>query len=274
MIICNQCGSSVENNLSYCTECGAETAAIVNSGDSASQADASVVAPTAPATSEHRFKRVGETGPMPQQRRSPTFALAFVGTTAVLALIGVIALMIFKGDATESSASQVSSSSATNSAVRDVPDATTRQAPDPQLVSPDTGARNRGGRSSGTLSESVVDEIKQTLHAWANAVNNHDLSEHMRYFANTLDVYHRARNVSSAKIRSDLEPSYLRYPVMRMSLSNIEIALDPSQQSAVVVLDKSWRFESPARTWANSVQQKIWLKKEGGIWLLTGIKDL
>src|SRR5262249_29827489 len=119
------------------------------------------------------------------------------------------------------------------------------------------------------------DEVAQTLNAWVEALRGHDLDAHMSYFADTLDIYHHKRNISINTVRADLNRAFSHYSKLNMQMSNVQIGIDSTGESAVVNLQKSWNFTNYADTknFSGSVQQTIWLRKFGNRWLVTGLKD-
>lgn len=119
----------------------------------------------------------------------------------------------------------------------------------------------------------IAGQVTGVLLAWAAATSARDIDTHMSYYADSLDTYYNARNVSASKVRSDRERAFSTYSSMKVKLDNIKVTPDASGQSATVTLDKTWTFEGDKYS-DGSVQQQITLTKTGGRWRITGEKDL
>jgi hypothetical protein len=116
-------------------------------------------------------------------------------------------------------------------------------------------------------------QVTDTLNAWAAASMAHDINRHMSYYADTLDQYYSSSNVSSSRVRADRERAYAIYSTIDIRLSNIGVTVDGPGERATATFDKTWDFGGSKYS-SGSVQQRIWLAKIGGRWLITGEKDL
>jgi ketosteroid isomerase-like protein len=119
----------------------------------------------------------------------------------------------------------------------------------------------------------VAGQVTSTLNGWASATTARDLDAHMNYYADTLDTYYNARNISSSKVRTDRARAFNIYSSMDVQLSNIRVTPDPSGQRATATFDKTWTFDGDKYS-NGSVQQLVILTKQGGRWRITGEKDL
>jgi ketosteroid isomerase-like protein len=119
----------------------------------------------------------------------------------------------------------------------------------------------------------IREQVTAALNGWAAASMARDIDRHMSYYADTLDVYYSANNVSAARVRSDRERAYAVYSTINIELSKINVTVDQSGERATATFDKTWNFEGSKYS-SGSVQQKIWLAKMGGRWRITGEKDL
>lgn len=120
----------------------------------------------------------------------------------------------------------------------------------------------------------VREQVTKVLNGWASASREHDLDKHLSYYADTLDTYYNATNVSASRVRSDRARAYKLYTTLDVELSNLKITPDPSGDTATATFDKTWTFEGSEKYSSGSVHQKIWLTKSGGRWRITGEKDL
>jgi ketosteroid isomerase-like protein len=119
----------------------------------------------------------------------------------------------------------------------------------------------------------VAGQVTSTLNGWASATTARDIDAHMNYYAETLDTYYNAKNISSARVRTDRARAFNTYSSMDVQLSNIRVTPDPTGQRATVTFDKTWTFDGDKHS-NGSVQQLVTLSKQGGRWRITGEKDL
>jgi ketosteroid isomerase-like protein len=198
--------------------------------------------------------------------------LTIIATLILIALGGVGAWFLFKGD---------KSAGPTKTELNQNQD----QGPQPPVVngnlnksaSPDPGA-SPAATATPTAPQvdvaAVREQVTSALNGWTSASRAHDLDGHMAYYADTLDTYYNASNVSSSRVRSDRSRAYALYSTLDIELSNVKVTAEPSGDSATAVFDKTWTFEGSEKYSSGSVHQKIWLKKLGGRWRITGEKDL
>lgn len=125
-----------------------------------------------------------------------------------------------------------------------------------------------GERGTGVYKE----EILATLNGWAEALRNHDLDAHMRYYADRLDFYYKRGETGADFVRADRERAFTRFSRLDVRLSGITITTDPSGERAFISLDKSWRFEGE-KPFSGSVRQLMWLAKMKEGWRIIGEKD-
>ena len=170
-----------------------------------------------------------------------------------------------KGTLTGENRNDTASSSSANSSGRANSNANTSQAatpaPSPTATLPPVELA------------AIRDEVTATLNGWAAASMAHDIEKHMSYYADTLDAYYTSTNVSASRVRADRERAYETYSTIDIRLSNIKVAADAKGEHATATFDKTWNFEGSKYS-SGSVQQRIWLVKTGGRWLITGEKDL
>ncbi len=119
----------------------------------------------------------------------------------------------------------------------------------------------------------IQEQVTATLNRWAAASMARDLDAHMSYYADTLDVYYSKSGVSASQVRADRARAYEVYSTLDIRLTNLKVAVERSGERASATFDKTWNFEGSKYS-SGSVQQKIWLAKRDGRWLITGEKDL
>jgi len=204
--------------------------------------------------------------PRANNSRTLMIVLAIAIVALVTAGLGIWLNFLKKTDSSDVNGKQISketpgsSSSATTNSTPN----TTPKKSSPQINPP-----------IQTNIPAAKDEVAQTLNDWTDALRAHDLNAHMNYFADTLEIYHNRRNVSVNTVRADLNRAFSRYAKLNMQLSNVNISIDSTGESAFVNLQKNWNFENYAETknFSGSVQQTLWLRKFGNRWLITGMKD-
>jgi ketosteroid isomerase-like protein len=256
MIICNQCGSGVEEGMRFCVECGHEVAATAPLPRHA--------APTVPMTATE-VRRV-DASPVghsdnPANRKSIMIGLA-VGGALFFLLVGGIATRFLFDRTNRTEMVTKSSVIAEPTTPLSTPQPVNRLPPKP------TPARNIDLNHS-----TLRDEAVTVLNNWAAAVRAHDLEQHLSYYADTLDVYYRKQNVSINYVRSSRRPAFKRFTTLDIQLANIEVNIDPSGSFATAKFDKTFHFEGE-KTISGAVQQKITLTRIGNGWRITGEEDL
>ena len=131
--------------------------------------------------------------------------------------------------------------------------------PTPATQSTDTSAARR--------------EVMNALNGWTETMRSADLNGHMSYYASTLHTYYMQSNYSASRVRDNVAKAFSRYSTFDVRLSNIQIEVDPSGQSAIATFDKTFVF-SGATNYSGSGLNRFWFEKIGGRWLITGEKDL
>ncbi len=110
------------------------------------------------------------------------------------------------------------------------------------------------------------------LNAWG-ALQSHDLNGHMSYYAPRLRTFYLKSDVDRATVRSEITNALSSYDSMKFRFRNIEVRVDPSGKSAIATYDKAWDF-SGRQSWSGTVQERLWLVKNGDRWQINGIRDL
>jgi len=60
---------------------------------------------------------------------------------------------------------------------------------------------------------------------------------------------------------------------LAFDISNVDISIGDSGETATAVFDKEWVFEGPRRS-TGKVQQLLQFRRIGGAWRITGERDL
>jgi hypothetical protein len=209
--------------------------------------------------------------PPKTQNTALVVGLTIVSVLILLALGGVGAWFFLRSDKTDGTA-QTQLNQNQNQNTADTGDTNLKKYTQPNA--------NAAPSPVASASPSPVDvaavreQVSAVLNGWASASRAHDLDKHLSYYADTLDTYYNASNVSASRVRSDRSRAYKIYTTLDVELSNMKITPDPAGEKATATFDKTWTFEGSEKYSSGSVHQKIWLTKIGGRWRITGEKDL
>jgi SnoaL-like protein len=274
VIICNNCGVASEDSMRFCSECGGEVLSGSRSMASAQlrqperddrNVEAPIIPARYPAAETTRLADANTEGVKPNGRYAPVRVVSI--TIAIMLVVlfacAIVTWLILKGKDEPAS--------------RGAPETVT-------LTREASGSPSSVGVTppispAAPTNSSWEPEVTATLGSWLAALEAHDLDTHMSYFAETLDTYYSHRNVGAAKVRADLERAFSRYSTLSVRLSEIRLSFDRANESASVTLDKSWNFANGPETtvekaWSGSVRQRVWLRRIGGRWRITGLKDI
>jgi ketosteroid isomerase-like protein len=139
---------------------------------------------------------------------------------------------------------------------------------------------NANANTSASPQASPVDvaaaraDVQAALNGWAETVRSGNLEEHMKYYADVLDVYYNATNVSRSRVRADREAAFAKYSSMDMQVANINIEIDQTGTRATATFDKTFDFRNEETSFNGSGLNRFWFTKTGGRWRITGEKEL
>ncbi|MBV9210146.1 MAG: nuclear transport factor 2 family protein [Acidobacteria bacterium] len=232
------------------------------------------IAQSQPRPTERDLYAAASPPPQPKtQNTALVVGLTVIAMLILLALGGVGAWYFFRSDKTTTANTQSQSNQNRNENAQE-------KTPNANLKSYTTPNANLAPSPDRTPTPAPVDaaavreQVTTVLNGWASASRAHDLDKHLSYYADTLDTYYNATNVSSSRVRTDRSRAYKIYTTLDVELSNLKITPDPSGDKATATFDKTWTFEGSEKYSSGSVHQKIWLTKIGGRWRITGEKDL
>ena len=94
----------------------------------------------------------------------------------------------------------------------------------------------------------------------------------MRKYAGTVD-YYRKRGASVDFVRRDKQRAFDRFSSISVTISNMNVAVGDSGETATATFDKEWVFQG-SRTSTGKVQQQMQFRKINGEWLITGERDV
>lgn len=117
-------------------------------------------------------------------------------------------------------------------------------------------------------------EVESALSAWADTVRQRNLDAHMEYYADVLDVYYNATNVSRERVREDRAAAFSKYSSLDMRASNINITVNPLGDRAIATFDKTFDFRGGEKNFSGSGLNRFWFRKINGHWRITGEREL
>jgi ketosteroid isomerase-like protein len=202
----------------------------------------------------------------PARSNTPVIALSIVVALLLITLGGLITWIMMR-DKSQTGQPRVAS---TNSNQNEPAQSNTARAN--SNASPSATATPQ---ASPSVDVAVAQkEVQAVLNAWAEAVRQRNLEEHMKYYAGVLDVYYNATNVSRDRVRNEREAAFSKYSSMDMQLSNVNISIVPPGTSAIATFDKTFEFRNDEKTFSGSGLNRFWFTKTGGVWRITGEKEL
>lgn len=136
--------------------------------------------------------------------------------------------------------------------------APTPATPTPTPAGPDLGTARR--------------EVEQKIFAWKADIEAMDINRLMSHYAGTVDYYLR-RGVDRNFVRADKMRAFNRFVSIGIAISSVKITVDDAGESATALFDKAWVFEGTRRS-SGMVQSQLKMRKIGGVWFITGERDL
>lgn len=115
-------------------------------------------------------------------------------------------------------------------------------------------------------------EVSQQVYEWKSDAEAGDLDSQMQTYAPTVD-YYRKRGASREFVRADRERAYRLFDSMSITVSNMDVTIDDSGETATALFDKEWVFEGSRRS-TGKVRQELRFRKIDGEWLITGERDV
>ena len=115
-------------------------------------------------------------------------------------------------------------------------------------------------------------EVSQQIYDWKSLAESGNLNAYMRKYAGTVD-YYRKHGASADFIRRDKQRAFNMFSSMSVSISNMNVSIADSGETATAVFDKEWVFDGTRRS-SGKVQQQMQFRKINGEWLITGERDV
>jgi ketosteroid isomerase-like protein len=118
----------------------------------------------------------------------------------------------------------------------------------------------------------VTREVNDTIASWRNDTESLDIDSLMRHYADRVD-YYKNSGASRAAIAADKERAFSRFDSIDLRISDVNVDVADSGDSATAEFDKAWRFVGDHVS-EGRVRSRLKLKKIGGRWLITSEQDL
>jgi ketosteroid isomerase-like protein len=268
---CPACQSTyTDDSLAYCLQDGT---ALQPMSQSSLPADPQATL-VLPLTAQTEGRRSDPTAETPQRLTTPithatkpkntatVVGLTAAATLLLLAVGGFGAWALFREDATVTSQ---------NSESRNV---TVERNTSGAAATPSASSSSSSSNAPSSVDSSALKkEVVETLTRWAQTIRARDIAEHMKYYADPLEVYYAQTNVPAERVRADRVRAFSKYTTLDIKLTNMNIEIEPGGTRAVATFDKTFDFQGE-KNFSGSGLNRFWLVKSGGSWRITGEKDL
>ena len=234
---------------------------------------------------KNEFEDLAATPPTQQRNTTSVVALTVVATILLLALGGLGAWLLLR-DNTNSNTNVAnvgtdggrggtnSNTLPPNGNVTNTSDGNTNTQPSVTPTPTVTPTPQPTPRETPPNMEAVRMQVSNALNGWRQTMINPDVDAHMSYYASTLHTYYNARNVDVGRVRSNVARAFSTYSTFDVRITNLQIEVDPSGESAIATFDKTFEFTNSEKRYAGSGLNRFWFEKIGSHWLITGEKDL
>ena len=115
-------------------------------------------------------------------------------------------------------------------------------------------------------------EISEAITGWIGESEQGDLDSLIGRYANSVDYYQR-KGANPGFVRADKQRAFRIYDSLSFDISNVDISVGDSGDTATAVFDKEWVFDGPRRS-TGKVQQQLQFRRINGEWRITGERDL
>jgi ketosteroid isomerase-like protein len=129
-------------------------------------------------------------------------------------------------------------------------------------------AASEGQRGAGDLAT-----LRTALNDWVAATNARDLEKLLKFYNSKIEVFYRARNVTSEFVREDKADSFDRAEAMEVSAGKPEITVNSDEQSATMRFRKEYFVKVNGRERRGRVLQVLEWKRTDEGWKIVGERD-
>lgn len=284
MKTCPSCQTQyTDDTLRFCLQDGAvlnDVAAIQEETVSISEREMETVARQGNQAEREERSQVTRVSTVEKGFRSGNsrLALAIGGLALVLLLLGGVAALgiwLYLRNPTVAATNTANTNHANNSKTPDknsnvdwAPTPTPTASPDDSDLLP-TPEETPTPEIDETEAET---EVSRQVYNWKSYAESGDLDSQIRVYAPSVD-YYRKRGASREFVRADRERAYELFDSISIEISNMDISVDDSGETATALFDKEWVFEGTRRS-TGKVRQQLRFRKINGQWLITGERDI
>lgn len=210
--------------------------------------------------------------PSPSPRRSRLGLVVFLtvlATVVIFAIGGLAAWLLLRGNGktdrvTSNGQNQVNRTNVTTSPS---PTAT----PSPSAAPANT--TNSNANAAPPVNKTAVSrDVADAVDGWKGDTESYDVDSLMGRYADHVD-YYKTGDATRPMIARDKERAFSQFDSVNLEISNMDINVSDTGDSAVAEFDKEWRFEGDHVS-EGKVRSQLKFKKIGGRWLITSEKDL
>ena len=116
------------------------------------------------------------------------------------------------------------------------------------------------------------EEVSQQVQSWRSNTESGDIGSLVGKYAPSVQYYNKS-STSPEFIRADKQRAYRMFDSMSVRISNMEISVSESGESATAHFDKEWVFTGRRRS-TGKVRQQLQFRRINGQWLITGERDV
>lgn len=153
-----------------------------------------------------------------------------------------------------------------------------------RLVSPTPAATAPASNINSNVGDMLLDpspainkeqasgEVSQQVQSWRSSTESGDTSALVRKYAPSVQYYNKS-NASPEFIRADKQRAYRMFGSMSIRISNMDVNVSASGETATAHFDKEWVFDGARRS-TGKVRQQLQFRRINGQWLITGERDI
>jgi hypothetical protein len=197
----------------------------------------------------------------PRQGVHPVFAYLTVGVFALLIGGAIVVWLMYRGNEVTPANS---SNQPTNAGRNENGDAKNR-------------ANTNGGNKSISNAPDMAaarSEVNIAFEGWVDTLVSHNLTDHLRYYDDKLDVYYKRTNVEYSAVRKLNDDLFNKYSTFGLRVTNLDIQVAPGGERALARFDSAYDFSGSAASYAGVSRTELSWRKVNGAWKITSERDL
>ncbi|HTH38807.1 MAG TPA: hypothetical protein VL572_12605 [Pyrinomonadaceae bacterium] len=115
-------------------------------------------------------------------------------------------------------------------------------------------------------------EVSQQVQSWQSSTESGDIGSLVGKYAPSVQYYNKS-GASPEFIGADKQRAYRMFDSMSIQISNMEISISESGETATAHFDKEWVFTGRRRS-TGKVRQQLQFRRINGRWLITSERDV